>query len=41
MIAVHFGGQRLDHGLGDLPNRGAEGRVIGCKFEIQVRRYLE
>ncbi len=41
MVTIHLGGDRLDHAPGDLPNRGAEGREIGRKFEIQLRRYLE
>ena len=41
MVPIYLGGEWLDHALGDLPNRGAERRVIGCKFEVQLRRYLE
>jgi hypothetical protein len=31
----------LDNALRELPNRGAEARVLGRKFEVQLRRYLE
>ena len=41
MEAVYLGREWLDNSLGELPNRGAEARVLGCKFEVQLRRYLE
>lgn len=41
MVAIDLGGMRLDNTLGDLPNHAAKRGVMRCKFEIQLRRYLE
>ncbi len=41
MVPIYLGGEWLNRAPGDPPNRGAEGRVIGRKFEVQLRRYLE
>ena len=41
MQPVYVGRKRLDNSLGHLPNCGAEARMLGCKFEVQLRRYLE
>ena len=41
VVAIDLGGQRLDHPLRELPHRRAEAGVLGRKFEVQLRRYLE
>ena len=38
MVAIDLRGEWLDSALGDLPNRAPERRVLGCKFEVQLRR---
>jgi hypothetical protein len=41
MFAVDLRRKGPHHALRQLPNGGAKDRVLGRKFEIQLRRYLE
>jgi len=41
VVPVDLGGKGLNHPSSKLPNGGAKPRVLGRKFEIQLRRYLE
>ena len=41
MFAVDLGRQRLHHPLREFTHSGAKAGVLGRKFEVQPRRYLE